>query len=230
MSVVTLVSIAIFVSLGFWQVSRLHEKEAHVAQMTEHMTQKPVALEELLKSGEPMEKLDYYSVIISGSLMPEKSLKLSAQAHEGKLGYHLIVPLQLSQGSVILVDLGWVNQKHTIDLHSQSGVIQIQGYIKKALKPNRFTPDNDFKTGEIFSIEPQELAKHLEINTLLPFYVVATQTISNPDLVANTGEVVVQNYHLSYALTWFSLAVVWAALFVLYVRKKITRSNSTEMR
>lgn len=230
MSVVTLVSIAIFISLGFWQVARLHEKEALVAQMTEHMNQKPVALEELLKSGEPIDKLDYYSVVLAGTLMPEKSLQLSAQAHEGKLGYHLVVPLQLAQGSVILVDLGWVNKKHTIDLKNHSGVIQLQGYIKKALKPNRFTPDNDYKTGEIFSIEPPELAKHLEINTLLPFYVVATQSIPNTDLVANTAEVVAQNYHLSYALTWFSLAIVWAALFVLYVRKKITRSNSSEMR
>lgn len=225
MGLLSLLAVVAFLSLGTWQMNRLAEKEALLARVAQHLDEEPINLDDLIKGGKNFEELEYSPVLVKGTLMADMSLYLMGQAHEGKLGSNLIVPIKLEQGSVILVDLGWVNKKHDIDLSTFTGDVTVQGYLKKSLRPNRFTPDNNLQTKEIYSIEPTVMAKELSLNTLLPMYVVTTKGLSNPNLIPHTPEVVIQNYHMSYAITWYGLALLWSVLFFLYIRKKVTRGS-----
>gem|GEM_PF-754630 len=223
--------IVMLISLGTWQMVRHKQKTAYVSMVESQMNQPAVKLQTLLNEGMPIENYKFRKVVVTGILDLEHINYLQAQVRDGKLGVNLILPLNLSEGTVILVNLGWVHKDKINKLHLEHQQMTIEGYLKVSDKPNRFTPDNQIPNAQLYYVNLTEFAKTNHIPTLLPLYLVATDFQPNiEDLRHNESSMQFQNVHFTYALTWYAMGIAWIVLVWLYQRRKYLKQvNSLQL-
>ena len=97
---------SVCVRLGFWQISRLHEKQALNAALRSALAAPPVPL------GDPpaaVESVRGRAVEARGHYDETRQILLSGRAHDGAPGVDVVTPLLLPDGSrAVLVDRGWL--------------------------------------------------------------------------------------------------------------------------
>ena len=107
MCALALLGICFFSSLGFWQLHRADEKRkilAHEAMLS--------ARQPALWRGSIQDILPFKRVLFAGKFLPQVFF-LDNQYHAHQIGYHVISPLLMSTGRLVLVDRGWVPAGHT---------------------------------------------------------------------------------------------------------------------
>ncbi len=94
------------VRLGIWQLDRLVQRRAFNAHMQEMWTLPPLTL----NSADPDEltQMEYRAVQVEGRYDFANQVALRNQYYLNQLGYHLLTPLVLDDGSAVLVDRGWI--------------------------------------------------------------------------------------------------------------------------
>lgn len=97
--------LAVFLSLGNWQLQRADEKKTVLAafEAAAKGQHQPLDL-----SVEPMTLLRFQPVVVTGSYLPERQFLLDNQVRDGQVGYRVITPLADSSGRTLLIERGWV--------------------------------------------------------------------------------------------------------------------------
>lgn len=202
-----LVGIAILSSLGVWQVRRLAWKEALLAEIDARIGGAPVPLESL---GNPDPVRDQYRpVAVSGRTTGQELLVLSGRRAEGA-GYEVIDAFETAGGRRVLLDRGFIpedargGERPPVELTGTGNLLWPK-------ETDSFTPPPDAKTGLWFARDVDGMAKALETEPLLVVLRSAKGEAQgiDPTPVDTSG---IPNDHLQYAITWFSLAAVWAGM------------------
>ena len=104
-SLTTVLALAVLVAMGTWQLERLESKRGLIAEMTQRMAGPARAL-----PPPPVDAamLRYRPIRLEGRFRHDRELYLEARSHQGRAGLHLVTPLVLDDGRVVLVDRGWV--------------------------------------------------------------------------------------------------------------------------
>src|SRR3954462_11841509 len=97
-------AIALTVYLGTWQTHRGDEKEARQRLLDARIREMPVVLTGSVDSAEP---LLYRRVRASGEYEAERQIYLDNQVMHERAGYHVVTPLRLRDGALVLVNRGW---------------------------------------------------------------------------------------------------------------------------
>lgn len=137
--------------------------------------------------------------------------------HKGEIGFKVIIPYEVNNSQVVLVDKGWVKKDKINLLKKLYSVMKLLKVIPKNSKKNLFTPDNNIKEDFLYSVEIVSLQKSLNKN-IYPLLIVQTSKTSK-DIIPNNYEIRLSNNHLQYAITWYALALV-TIIFFLFYRKK----------
>lgn len=96
--------VAVGLALAFWQWGRAAEKQAIQDRLSAALSVPSVPLQ-----GLPMaEVVDRRAYRLEGRWLPEAVLYLDNRALEGRPGVHVVVPLQLPDGRIAWVNLGWL--------------------------------------------------------------------------------------------------------------------------
>lgn len=101
---------AVCVRLGFWQVSRLHEKEALNRQLRAALVSAPIDLgaADAIASSD-VDALRRGRVAARGQFDETRQFLLMGRAHEGEPGVAVVTPLLPDDGGpAVLVDRGWI--------------------------------------------------------------------------------------------------------------------------
>ena len=212
-----LTGVAVLIYLGTWQLQRLQWKEDVLAQIDARLNAAPIALAGNVSVGED----NYKPVITSGKPTGEEVHVLVSGTAAGT-GYRVISAFETVSGRRILVDLGLLALEDK-NVGPQTGATQIVGNLIWPDDWNSSTPDPDLGKNICFARDVVPMAQALDT---LPLMIVA-RTSTTPDtrltpLPVNT--INIKNDHLEYAITWYLLAAVWAAmtgfLIVRTLRKK----------
>lgn len=226
-ALVTLVGLVVLSSLGTWQIYRLHWKRDLINLIETRLSRPPQKIEtiqvrDLMPSA--LQELEFQKVKAEGVFLADQALKLQGRTHEGRIGYHLIIPLRLEGGATVLIDRGWVplnESKESFFSQDPAKKVSIQGYIRLKTESNFMTPENRYQEREIYALDPIEVSKSLEMITLLPFYVVQTGMTEKASFpVPAKSHISLRNFHLQYAITWYSLALLLGMIYILYVRRQ----------
>jgi surfeit locus 1 family protein len=102
---VVLTIAATCVRLGFWQLSRWHEKQALNAATLAALTEPPVVLGAEWPSADA---LAGRRVEVRGRFDASRQVLLVNRVHAGAPGVHAVTPLRTGGGRVVLVDRGWL--------------------------------------------------------------------------------------------------------------------------
>jgi len=205
--VLGLAGVAILLALGVWQVRRLAWKEAVIGAIEAKIAAAPVAL------GDPG-ALDpgrdrYRAVSIEGRSTGEERLVLSGQKGIGP-GYEVIAAFETVSGARILLDRGFVGEAAR-DAPRPAVSLRVTGNLHWPDEADRYTPPPDQRTGLWFARDVAGLAASLGT---VPVMVVAREVAGDAQGIAPVpvGTGTIANDHLEYAVTWFSLAAVWAGM------------------
>lgn len=199
--------IAILVSLGLWQLRRLEWKETLLAEIGARIATAPVSIDSLAA---PDRATDMYRpVTISGRTTGPELLVLSGRKGEGA-GYEVIAAYETSGGRRILLDRGFVPEEAKTSARPATAVTGA-GNLLWPNETDSYTPPPDAKTGLWFARDVAAMAKALGTEGVMVVLATATgdaQGISPTPV--DTSAIV--NNHREYAITWFSLAAVWAGM------------------
>ncbi len=223
MIILTVVFISLFIRLGFWQIQRADEKTRMVAAEKVLAKKEPV-------SWEPSQKLpiQYQRVTLQGTYLPPVFL-LDNQHHQHQFGYDVLSPLRLADGSVVMVDRGWIpgdsTRRSFPELQRPSGLVQLQG---SAYFPSKnqwvLGPGLEEKENKITIIEllDAKMISQLLQKKVYPFII----RLDKQDAYGFVREWAIVSMppqrHLAYALQWFAMALVILIIFVALNLKKKT--------
>ena len=215
---------AILISLGVWQVNRLHWKLGLIAHVNRSMHAAPLSPDEALAMGPAAQ---YRRVALDGHFDDAKEAYVFG-TDGGAPVYHVIVSFTVDDGRVFLVDRGVV-PKEKLDPATRlagqiAGETHVVGVWRTPDPPGAFTPAPDIAHRIWFAHDLKGIAKADGIAKLAAAVVIEADATPNPGGWPRGGQTVVtfRNEHLQYAITWFGLAAV---LFGVYIAYHVSRGR-----
>ncbi len=207
---------AILVSLGVWQMQRLEWKQGILAEIDAQISGSAIAL-----PVEPDPEADRYAPVeLTGTIRRPEIPVLVSVKRVGP-GYRLIVPFE-TEGRRILLDQGFIPLEAK-DADRAGGEVTLRGNLHWPDEIDSYTPENDLDANIWFSRDVDTLAVALDTEPLLVIAATQTDPSVTPLPVDSSA---IPNDHLNYAITWFSLAVVWlgmTAFLVSRIRRATTK-------
>ena len=216
--VMAMVMLAVLLGLGTWQVMRLHWKLGLLAQIARAEAAPAVPL--------PAAPDPFTKVQATGHLRDDLSASYGAEVRDTpvgtELGTQLITPLEVPDGDVILVDRGWVPDKRPHPIARAEGDVTVEGYVRPSDKQSMFSATDNLAAREFYTLDASAIGSALGLHRVAPFILVAMGP-SPPEHYPDPAHHLPRppNNHLSYAITWYGLAVALVVIFVLWARKAL---------
>jgi len=234
-TLLVLLAAAVMVRLGVWQLARLEQRRAFNARVLAQINQPPLILQgEALDMDLPA--MEYRAVVVRGTYDFAHQVALRNQVWDNQPGVRLLTPLHI-EGSqrYVLVDRGWVPMVDSTVLdwspYDEPGVVEVQGVIRAG----RSKPDFGHRADPVpapgqaplrlwFFANVEAMAAQMPY-PLLPVYIQQAPEANHsglpyrslPQLDLSEGP------HQSYAIQWFSFAVVLLLGYPLFVYRQERR-------
>ena len=202
-SVFGLCGIAILLALGVWQLKRLVWKRSVLTQIEAQISAPAVPI-----FSQPF--TEFMPVTATGRITTTEAHVLTSRKPDGA-GFRIVSVFE-TQGRRILLDRGYVPE---IDKNAARSEITatIVGNFRTVDEADSFTPAADFESNYHFARDVPVLAAAFDTEPIL--IILRETSEENPPVrpwpVDTTS---IPNNHLQYAITWFSLAIVWAGMTV----------------
>ncbi len=195
--------------LGKWQIDRLYWKLDVLKKIDQKIAAVPVLL-----PAEPSESVHkYLSVEISGQFLQESIRVLASKKRYGA-GYRIIHVFR-TNGRRLLVDLGFVGLETDYDIDLSSD-ISLVGNLHWPDEVDNFTPEPDLENNIWFARDVERVASALQTEPIL--IILKDSTLKDKNIKPMPIDTThIPNDHLQYALTWFSLAIIWALMSCLFI-------------
>lgn len=237
-----LLAFVVLIALGTWQIQRKAWKEALIAALTERVAASPQALPQT-KDWPKLDRAtdEYRRVKFTASFDNAREALVFAAASAFRPdvtspGDWVFTPARLADGSTVVVNRGFVpDARRDAKSRSEGQItdpIEITGALRWPDERHWFTPADDATHNLWFTRDPAAIAaaKGLDAKTvaIAPFYVEQEDPVP-PGGLPQPGKLVVTlpDNHLQYALTWYGLAAVLAAVFAFWARTSGRRSAAS---
>jgi len=209
LSLLALVAIST-TALGIWQVQRLGWKKALIARVEARVDAAPIPPPESAWMALERDQHEYLRVRVSGTLRHALEIPVYASTVRGP-GYWIMTPLDTARG-VIWINRGFVDAAHRAPSsrphENNDEPVEITGLIRMPEQANLFLRANVPSEQRWYARAPDELsaARNL-LPPLAPWFLDQDSEIENaPWPIPGMTIIQFRNQHLSYALTWFTLA------------------------
>lgn len=237
-----IVAVAVTMKLGFWQLSRAHEK-LELQAAIQAQAALPALSPAVLMSSQTTNVL-HRNITLTGHWLPQHTLFLDNRQMDAKPGLFVLTPFEFedalkSSKKVILVQRGWlprnfIDRNKLPEVASDAAEVTITGRI--ALSPSKLFEFKGYDTGVLRqNIEIDALAKEFKID-LLPYALLQLDsgTAAGTDKGAdhmlrhwsqpNYGSE--KNY--GYMVQWWALSALITLLYVWFqlIRPNIKSKNN----
>lgn len=232
------VAFAVLMTLGTWQVQRLHWKEDLLATIDARIAADPLPLSDVEAMWASDGDVEYVPMRVSGTFDHAGEQHFLA-THEGQSGWYVYTPLELDDGRHLIVNRGFVpydmKDQDARKWDEPSGEIGFSALARNPLeeKPGFVVPDNapadNLWYWKHFSAMREAMA--LEEDRTLPFFadIRAYDEAEIAYPVANVTQVQLPNSHLQYAVTWYGLGAALAAVAgFMFFRKPKASENEVQ--
>lgn len=227
--VLTLLFAGICTRLGFWQLGRLAERQVWNAQLEDRLRTAPVPIATLPSDS----TLGHYRrVHAHGRYEFAGEVALAGRSSQGSPGVHLLTPLRLTDSTLVLVNRGWVYAPDAMTVDAvrwrerDGDTVTVVGYAETWSGREKTPP----ATGQriVRALDSAAVAR-LVGAPIRPYYLVQTSD-SAPAAArpVRLGEpVLADGSHKSYAIQWFSFALIALVGGTLLVREELVRRRAT---
>lgn len=205
--------LALLVSLGRWQLERGGEKQARQALFDARLAEPPVVLTGPVSSHEA---LLYRRVRAEGRWHAPGQIYVDNQILGGRAGFHVVTPLLLDGGAAVLVNRGWIARDGSYPrappVAVPGGRAAVTGLATRP--PARYLElGPGTVSGNVWQNLSIERYAGQARREVLPVVVLADDPAPGLAAVRERPDAGVAKHH-EYALTWFSLAITVAVLWI----------------
>ncbi len=223
----TLVGVVTLVTLGLWQLDRLAWKNGLIERA---QTRSEAAAEPLPPADEwatlDASDYEYRAVTLTGTFRHDDEVHVytalsNARGASSGPGWWVMTPLALGDGSVVVVNRGFVPEAAkdpAVRAEGQiAGEVTVEGLMRAPEVQGTFVPDDDAAANVWFTRDPARIAAAHDLeDPVAPFFIDARET--PPGGLPQGGEtrLTFRNDHLGYALTWLGLAATLLGVFAVW--------------
>ncbi|WP_400998561.1 SURF1 family protein [Agromyces sp. GXQ0307] len=199
-------------ALGTWQLNRRAEALAEVARIDANYDADPVPLAEALPDLDGFDIDQRWQVVsATGEYLPSEEVVVRNRPYGGSTGFEVITPFLLADGTVFMVDRGWIPQdsdgRPSEVAAPPAGEVEITARLKAG--EGRIAGRTS-SGAELATIDLDELSDRVGAPAYTGAYGILIQSgaaASEPP-VALPRPVRDEGPHLSYALQWFVFALL----------------------
>jgi surfeit locus 1 family protein len=237
LAILGLLLFVLFAGLGTWQVYRLQWKLALIARVNARVHASPVAPPPPARWARVSPASDEYRhVVLSGSFLYDYTTPVQALTELGS-GYWLLTPLCQADGSIVLVNRGYVPVEQGEPRHyplrraqaqacpGAGAPVTLTGLVRISEPGGGFLRHNAPATNHWYSRDVAAIAAAHGLTRVAPFFVDADKDqdpAGAPEHpVGGLTVIRFHNSHLVYAITWYALAGMVAFAMWRLARGKI---------
>ena len=248
------VGIALFIgfcALGTWQVVRLQWKLDLISRVEQRVHGAPQALPTSAQWATlDTAATEYQPVTATGQWQAAHTVLTQAVSDWGA-GFWVMTPLQLADGTQVLINRGFVpdtlrsswSDASYVTANTATGAVTVTGLLRRSEPKGGFLRSNDAAAGRWFSRDVEAIAQAQGLPKAAPFFV----DLGLPDGTALVGEakrasaeavssqawpragltqIRFTNNHLVYTITWYGLALMVLGAAWLVTRYQRTPRNA----
>lgn len=214
-----LLAIAVFLTLGVWQVQRLMWKTNLIAQVDARVHAPAVMIAPADWTKLTKKTDEYRHVTLRGQFLNDKEAQVYALSELGA-GYWVMTPLKANDGTIVYINRGFVPTDHQAPATRAEGQVGGEVTVTGLLRMSEekgwlLSQANDPANDRWYRRDVAELAEGRKLGTVAPYFIDADAT-PNPGGWPKGGMTVIKfpNSHLVYALTWFSLVTMLTGVMI----------------
>ncbi len=209
-----LVLLAATVSLGNWQRHRAEEKESLRAQYDRAASAPPI---QLAATATDVSALRFHRVRATGEFDAGAQILIDNKVHAGQPGYHVVAPLKMTGGGVVLVDRGWVaagpRRSELPPAPPPTGILTVDGRVN--VPPARYLElRSERATGPVWQNLDIARVAAARGMPLLPFIVEQTDGPSDGLIRDWPAPDFGIEQHQSYMVQWYSFGLLGCVLWL----------------
>lgn len=222
LTLLSLLAFVLLIALGVWQIERRAWKLALIDRVEQrvHAPARPIPAPAAWPAVSAAND-EYRHVSLSGRFLNDRETLVQAVTEEGP-GYWVLTPLERSDGTLVLINRGFVplerRDPSTRRDGNPDGQVEISGLLRITEPGGGFLRTNVPQHNRWYSRDVEAIAAARGLQNVAPFFVDAdakSQIAGGP--IAGLTVIRFPNNHLIYALTWFALAFMLAGrLFVTF--------------
>jgi cytochrome oxidase assembly protein ShyY1 len=228
------VLVVTMVNLALWQLRRLDERQAFNAQVAANQDATPKPVEELLPpntdtAATATGALQWYPVTASGTYLADQAVLVVNISQDGSPGVDSVVPLQLDDGRLLIVNRGFVAEGDTVP-DPPEGTVSIVGRLRPSQKrgTGQLSDPAEGTLTEIHRVDLNRLQMQLPAPVVAMYVdLLASEPAEPAGQIAMVAAPKLDNGpHLSYAVQWFIFTIAALVGWVLAVRRSARRHGS----
>ena len=209
--------------LGWWQLDRAAQKESLQQAVDNNTALPPLRASELARSPREAAQQLHRRVTVRGRWLAQRTVFLDNRQMDGRPGFFVLTPLQLDDGSAVLVQRGWVprdmqERTRLPAIPTPAQPVAITARIEGApARLYEFTPQGS-ETGPIrqnLALDAFADETHLSLRPLTLLQLDDAAAPAADGLRRHWPLPAVDVHkHYGYAVQWFSLAALITGLYV----------------
>ncbi|GAB3617535.1 hypothetical protein GCM10027416_20920 [Okibacterium endophyticum] len=231
---VAVVFAVVCVFLSTWQLGRSEQRQDEADLVSKNFESQPVPIDDVLPELDSWDDEDaWLPVVVSGEYLVDEQLLVRNRPRNGQPGFEVLTPLLRQDGSVFIVDRGWVptgnEQDEPDDVPAPpSGQVEVVARLK-AGEPT--LPGRGASEGQIATIQLDEIAQRLDAPTYSGAYGLMhseSPAAADPRPAAAIKPEPNVGLHLSYAFQWVVFALMGFVFLGYAIRQEYRIANSEE--
>jgi cytochrome oxidase assembly protein ShyY1 len=220
---------AVMVGLGFWQLSRFHQRSAINDRIDAGSSASPVPLSSLLPApgSDPAASVVWTRVTVTGTYDASHQILARARTVGDNVGFEVLTPLVLPSGDAVLIDRGWIPPASSGSATAAPSV--------PAVPPGQVTVTGRLHAPESRASAPEPFAGGLAVRRIAPSslasalpYPLYGGYVTMDSQVPPAASVFVQipadhenaAMNAGYVVQWWAFALLTLAGYVYLVRRE----------
>jgi len=199
--------------LGFWQLSRRADARVEIDRIDSNYASEPAPIGDVLESLDDFDASEKWKPVeVTGRYLRDEQVLVRNRPYNGSPGFEVLVPLQLVDGTIFIVDRGWVSPGSSQDTPDEvplapSGEVTVVARLK-AGEPT--IAGRSAPAGQIATVHLEDLADRLGEPTFTGAYgLLASENPAPVEAPLQSSKPERdEGPHLSYAFQWFVFAIM----------------------
>lgn len=221
------------VALANWQLARREEARLEIDRVESNWDAVPVPIESVLSDLDGWDEgATWTPVAVSGEYLIDEQVLVRGRPSGGRPGFEVLVPFQLADGRILIVDRGWVpvgNEQDAPDAvpAPPAGPVDVVVRLKggEPVIAGRSAPE-----GQVATIHLPTVAERVEGEVFTGAYGLLDREDPAPATRPRATErpVADEGPHLSYAFQWFVFALMGLVGLAWAIRQEYRHRNEDD--
>jgi surfeit locus 1 family protein len=215
---VTVAALALTARLGLWQLDRAAQKTRLQADLDQRAELPPLGVAELAARELQADDQLHRRARIAGTWLPQHTVHLDNRQMQGRVGFYVLTPLLLADGSAVLVQRGWrardfLDRTRLAPVPTPAGPVTLEGRLARS--PARLYEFEAAASGPIRqNLDLDSFARETGLR-LRPVSLLQTSDSAADGLQRDWPRPAADVHkHYGYAFQWFALSALIGGLHV----------------